>query len=102
MVGFDSCIVESFNHMNRLGEPFIRELIKSGEDMSTKYAFTEMFDNVDPESKMPIDELPIGLVKCKEFGIMNVVIEIDLNYYGIDNSKWTTQMICDMLKDRFW
>merc|ERR1712180_67323 len=27
MVGFENIIVESFNHMNRLGEPFIKELV---------------------------------------------------------------------------
>ena len=100
MVGFESCIVESFNHQNRLGEPFIRELINSGVDMSTKYAFSEMFDNIDPVTKEPIDELPIGLRKCLEYGIMNVVMEIDLNYFDIDYEKFTEEKLCAMLIER--
>lgn len=69
--------------------------------MSTKYAFSEVFDNIDSKTKQPLDELPIGLKKCKEFGIMNVVLEMDLNYHGIDYDKFDEQSICDMLKDRF-
>ena len=69
--------------------------------MSTKYAFSEVFDSTDPATKAPINKLPIGLAKCKEFGIMNVVLEIDLNYYGVDYEIFTVKKICEMLKERF-
>merc|ERR1711962_445501 len=100
MVGFENIIVESFNHMNRLGEPFIKELVKRGEDMSMKWAFTEMFDSIDDKG-YPIDELPIGLQKCKEFGIKNVIMEIDLMYYSVDYTKFNVEKICEMLVKRF-
>ena len=67
--------------------------------MSKKYAFTEMFDNID-ESGCPIDQLPIGLQKCKEFGIKNVVMEIDLLYYSIDYEVFNEKKICQMLAKR--
>ena len=100
-MGFSDVLVESFNHMNRLGEPFIRTLIDSGEDMSNKYAFSEVFDNIGPD-KIPItDEIPIGLKKCKEFGIRNVVMELDLYYFDIDYLKFNVEKICELLSNRF-
>ena len=66
--------------------------------MSTKFAFSEMFDNA--ENGYPVDALPVGLEKCKEFGIRNVVIEIDLVYYSIDYTRYTKQRICELLEKR--
>ena len=68
--------------------------------MSNKWAFTEMFDSIDDKG-FPIDELPIGLQKCKEFGIKNVIMEIDLMYYSVDYTKFTVEKICEMLVKRF-
>merc|ERR1712048_308197 len=98
-VGFNEVIVESFNHQNRLGEPFIRELVKIGEDMSNKWAFTELFDKTDAD-KVPINEIPIGLKKCKEFGLKNVIIEMDLMYFAVDYSKFPVEAQLAMLSSR--
>ena len=41
-IGFKHIIVESFSHMTRPGDTFIRQLKEQGEDMSLLYAFTEL------------------------------------------------------------
>ena len=99
-VGFKNMIVESFNHMTRIGEPFIRDLVNKGEDMSDKFAFTEFLETID-ENKVPQEDIPIGLIKMKEFGIWNVMMEMDLVYYGIDYSKFKAGNMCRLLNQRF-
>ena len=93
-------IVESFNHMTRIGEPFIRDLVNKGEDMRDKFAFTEFLETID-ENKVPQEDIPIGLIKMKEFGIGNVMMEMDLVYYGIDYSKFKAGNMCRLLSQRF-
>ena len=61
--------------------------------MSNKWAFSEVFDDVDIDNQYPVDKLPIGLKKCQQFGIRNVMLEIDLNYYRIDYSKFTGKSV---------
>lgn len=100
-VGFKHTIVASFSHMTRIGDTFIQQLHDAGEDMETKYAFSEFIENYGGESKMPQDDLPVGLQKCKKLGIKNIVMEMDLVYHGIDYSKFTFKKMCRLLDLRF-
>lgn len=68
--------------------------------MTKFWAFTEFVDEVD-ENKVPIEDLiPIGLQKCKQLGIPNVMIELDVNYYGIDYDIFDEDRLCNLLHER--
>jgi len=97
-VGFKNVIVESFNHMTRLGDTFIKELIAAGEDMSQYYAFTEFVETID--GGVPNGDLPVGLEKMRQLGIHNLVMELDLVYYAIDYEKFTMPKLCDLVMKR--
>ena len=80
-VGFKHMIVASFSHMTRLGDTLIQQLREKGEDMSLMYAFTEFLEKVhNDDVEKYKEEIPIGMLKCKELGIKNIIIEADLVY----------------------
>ena len=54
-VGIEDNIIASFSHMRRVDDKFIDEIRNAGEDMSTKYAFSEFFDEYDETTKLPKD-----------------------------------------------
>ena len=84
--------------MTRIGDTFIQELNQNGEDMSTKYGFVELSDS-DVDG-VPVDDLPIGLQKCKDLNLPNPIIEVDLAYFAFDYEKWTLDKICELLDKR--
>ena len=50
--------MESFHHMTRLGDVFLENLAKTGEDMSKMFAFSELIEKIDEnkgEKSLPID-----------------------------------------------
>jgi len=98
-VGFKHTVVASFSHMTRIGDTFIQQLHDKGEDMTYKYAFTEFSDNAVNE--IPSPDIPIGLQKCKELGIKNIIMEADLVYYAYDYSKFTHEKMCELFDARF-
>ena len=85
--------------MTRIGDTFIRQLISQGEDMGPYYAFTELIESI--VDKVPNDDLPIGLIKMKELGIHNMIMEMDLVYYGINYEKFNAKNLCDLMGKRF-
>ncbi|XP_071955096.1 uncharacterized protein [Antedon mediterranea] len=96
--GFKYFMVESFIHQTRIGDLFLKELIAQGEDLSKAFAFSEVWEKI--VDKVPQPDIPIGMLKCKEFGIKNVFLEIDLMYYKIDYNKMNMDEVCKLLKER--
>jgi len=96
--GFKYFIVESFNSQTRIGDLFLEELINHGEDLTNAFAFSELWENLEEEIPQP--DIPIGLTKCKQFGINNVVLEFDLMYYKIDYDEFDMEEICWYFKDK--
>ena len=86
--------------MKRVDDKFIEEIRDKGEDMSNKYAFSELFDNYDETTQFPKKEIPIGLQKCKSLGIKNVILEVDLAHFP-KNTKFTHAARCELFKERF-
>ena len=86
--------------MKRVDDKFIEEIRDAGEDMSTKYAFSEFYDTYDKETKLPKEGIPIGLQKCKSLGIPNVILECDLAHCPED-TKFTHEKRCELFKERF-
>ena len=100
-IGFKHIIVESFSHMTRLGDTFIRQLKEQGEDMSLLYAFTELIEKVhNDDVEKYKDEIPIGMLKCKDLGIKNTIIEVDLVYHTIDYTKFNARKVCELFSHR--
>jgi len=85
--------------MTRVGDVFIKELNKKGEDMRSKYGFVELSDEADSDG-VPIDDIPIGLKKCKELNLPNPIIEVDLAYFDFNYEKFTLEKICAMINKR--
>jgi len=101
-VGFKHKIVASFSHMTRLGDTFIQQLHEKGEDMTYSYAFTELLEKVrNDDVEKYKKEIPIGMLKCKELGIKNIIIEADLVYKAIDYKKFNGKKICELFSHRF-
>ena len=87
--------------MTRLGDTFIRQLKKKGEDFTNLWAFSEFLESVDPKTKVPDTEtVPVGLRKMKELGIKNAIIELDLVWAGIDYSNFKVAAINQLLSER--
>ena len=80
-------------------EPFLRELQDKGETMTNHFAFVECVD-ICRQKNLPKNQLPIGFRKCKEFGIRNVVLELDLVHHGIDYKKFNAQKMFSLLSKR--
>ena len=97
---FQYYVIESFNHENRIGDVMLRELNERGEDLSCAVAFSDVWEVIEDE--MPQEEpIPIGMKKCEEFGVKNVILEIDLMYYKVDyTKKFTMDEACRMVKSR--
>ena len=97
---FQYYVIESFNHENRVGDVLLRELNDRGEDLSRAIAFSEVWEVIEDE--MPQNEpIPIGMRKCKEFGVKNVILEIDLMYYKVDyTKKFSMNKACKMVRSR--
>jgi len=96
--GFTYYIIESFNNQVRVGEPFLQELIDNGEDLSCAFCFSEVWEKI--ENKIPQPDLPVGLVKCKQYNINNVFLELDLNSYTIDYEKFNMDELCKYTLER--
>ncbi|CAB4021327.1 PREDICTED: uncharacterized protein LOC107355583 isoform X2, partial [Paramuricea clavata] len=100
-VGFQDIIVTSFSHMTRVGDTFIRQLAEKGEDFSRFYAFTEFIESIDSRTKIPdTDTIPVGLMKMKELGIRNPIIEADLFYPSIDYKIFNVKRITKLFSQR--
>lgn len=97
-VGFKHFFVESFSTQTRIGDMFLEELIKSGEDLSDAFAFSELWEVV--KDGVPQPDIPIGLTKCKKFGITNVMLEFDLMWHSIDYETFTMDKLCEFLKEK--
>ena len=67
--GFQYKIVAAFSHMTRVDEPWVQELVASGEDVENLFAFSEAFDSLDC-----LDTIPLGLRKMRRFGLVNPII----------------------------
>ena len=79
--------------MTRLGDTFIKQLHEKGEDFAYLWAFSEFIEKIN--NKIPDeDKVPIGMLKMKELGIKNAIIEVDLVYNGIDYSVFDMDKIC--------
>ena len=58
--------------------PSFDELHEKGEDFTNLWAFSEFLESVGKDKVPDTDTIPIGMRKCKELGIKNVIIEADL------------------------
>ena len=94
--GFNNIVVASFAHMTRVDDHFVQQLVESGEDRSTFFAFTEATAGVK-NGVMDTKTLPIGLEKMQKFGLWNPIIEVDLANKSVDTAKFTTQDVCQLL-----
>ena len=92
--------MESFNHQTRLGDVFLNKLLQRGEDTTGMVAFSEFIEAIGKDRVPITDVLPVGLEKCRKYGIRNVVLEMDLNYHGIDYQKFTLKHIKDLMRER--
>ena len=99
-VGIEDNIIASFSHMRRVDDKFIDEIRNKGEDMSSKYAFSEFFDEYDEKTQFPKPGIPIGMQKCRDLGIPNVILEVDLAHFPKD-TKFNHKARCDLFKERF-
>ena len=94
--GFKNIVVASFAHMTWVDDHFVQQLVERSEDQSTLFAFTEATAGVK-NGVMDTKTLPIGLEKMQKFGLWNPIIEVDLANKSVDNEKFTTQDLCQLL-----
>ncbi|KAL5271381.1 hypothetical protein ACHWQZ_G001877 [Mnemiopsis leidyi] len=97
--GFKYYVIEAFNTETRVGDVFVKSLNDAGEDLSGAFAFSECWDVV--KNKIPQEEpIPVGMRKCLQFGVPNVIIEVDLCFYKVDYGRFDEGKICELLKKR--
>jgi len=98
--GFDYFLVASFNHMTRVGDTFCQWLKDNNENRSNMFAFSEVTEGIK-NGAVDAETLPVSLVKCKQFGIPNVVFEMDLADPKVDwAGKFTMDDMCQLLLKR--
>lgn len=86
--------------MTRLGDTFINQLHEQGEDFTHLWAFTEFIEKID--NRIPdTDKIPVGMLKMKELGIKNAIIEADLVYNGIDYKAFKANQMCALFSKWF-
>ena len=96
--GFEYIIVASFNHMTRVGDTFCQWLVDKKEDRTKMFSFSEVTEGIK-NGQPDTDKIPVSLRKCKEFGIPNVLFELDLADPSIDwAGKFTVHDMCKLLK----
>ena len=86
--------------MTRLGDTFIRQLHEKGEDFTNLWAFSEFLESVGKDKVPDTETIPIGMLKCKELGIKNVIIEADLVWAGIDYKKFKVRDMNKLFSER--
>ena len=97
--GIKHIVVAAFSHMTRVDDHFIKELVERKEDMSTLYSFVEVTSGVS--DGMPNrDAIPVAMTKMKELGLRNPIIEIDLADSSVDWKRFSTEDMCDLLRQR--
>ena len=97
--GFKNFVVAAFSHATRVDDSFVQELVKSGEDVTTLYAFSEVSEGVK-DGIYDTTTLPVGLAKMQAFGLKNPIIEIDLCDKSVDWSRFTVGDMCKLVSDR--
>lgn len=99
--GFKHFLLESFNHQTRLGDQFIDELNAQGEDLSQAFCFSDLWETiVDKVPSSKEEHIPIGLLKCKEKKIRNVLLEFDMNSHLIDYELFNMEKLCGFFLDK--
>ena len=98
--GFEYIIVASFSHMTRVGDTFCQWLVDKNEDRSKMFSFSEVTEGVK-NGKLDTKSLPVSLKKCKQFGISNILFEMDLADSNVDwVKKFTIPDMCQLLEQR--
>ena len=96
--GFEYVIVASFNHMTRVGDTFCQWLVDNNENRFKMFSFSEVTERIK-NGKPDTEKVPTSLRKCKEYGIPNVVFEVDLANSNIDwAEKFTIEDLCQLLQ----
>lgn len=85
--GFNHRIVGAFGVSRRVDDAFasrLQEMIHIEKQPSSYYAFSEVYEKIDEDSKTMVSSIPTGLLKMKEYSIPNAIIEIDLAIKEVD------------------
>lgn len=100
LLGYENNIIAAFSHLRRVDDAFINYLKEQNEDFSKKYAFAEFYDECDTETHLPTPGIPIGLEKCRDLGVPNVIMECDLANLPKE-SQFTHEKRCKLFEERF-
>ena len=99
--GLEHIIVASFSHMTRVDDDFCEYLVKSGEDFTNLYSFSEVTEGLN-NGRYDTEKIPISLIKNKKYGLRHTVFEMDLANPDCGWGKnWTVQDHCQMLVKLF-
>ena len=99
--GIKDIIVASFAHMTRVDDKFVEHLIKTGEDFSNFYSFSEVSDEGVKNGTYETEKIPVGLRKNKKYGLKNTFFEMDLADSSCEwGTKFTVKDMCDLLERR--
>ena len=93
--GFKEIIVAWLDHTNRVDDHFVKLLIELGEDVCAMYCLVEYRECVF--EGVPDEVIPTGLIKMKELGLPNPILEIDLADSEVDYAKFGVEKIWKLL-----
>ena len=97
--GIAHIIVGSFDRsMARSEDLWLRRLRREDGQQHRFYVFSEMVEDV--HDGFPDHAIPHGLVKMKEYGIRNAILEVDLLCKRTDPAKFTDDMIPHLIQSR--
>jgi hypothetical protein len=103
--GIQEFIVGSFGELPRVEDEWLQEMKDLKKMKPNFWAFTELRDEVI--DGRPSADIPLGLRKIMNFGIPNVIIELDVMCnqtdwceYATPNGKWNNQHHCELMQSR--
>eukprot|EP00931_Biecheleriopsis_adriatica_P043544 TRINITY_DN24898_c0_g2_i1.p1 TRINITY_DN24898_c0_g2~~TRINITY_DN24898_c0_g2_i1.p1 ORF type:complete len:662 (+),score=88.72 TRINITY_DN24898_c0_g2_i1:114-2099(+) len=78
--GFNEIVVGLFKEHKTVFDVFVSDLVDSGADRSSLWAFSNITDKRFDHQKREWDtSLPIGLRKSRKYALYNLILEVDLN-----------------------
>lgn len=97
--GFRDCVVAAFGTLERVDDAFVQALVKSGADMATNWAFSEVYEGY--QDGVPLKDIPQGLQRMQRYRIQNAILERDFNCAQTAwGSAWQEEEEADMLVQR--
>lgn len=87
--GLTDIVIARFSRPDKVDDDFCKYLKSQGEDFNYLWAFAEVSDYANPAG-FDMMKVPISVQKNKDYGLVNIIFEIDLTRDPVEwDTRWT-------------